>query len=773
MTFVKTALKTGLVAVFFLCTCSKEPADMVCDNPFDSMGTDWFPPVVVTMQDTTVAIDDTFNIHATGSDSNGSIKKYLWAFDGSVYRDSTDSGKVKCAFLTSGVKTVRVKVRDNDGVVSLADSMKVTVHLYAPVVVAMQDTTVNINDSITITATGTDTNGTVVKYIWAKNSTTFADTTITGLKKTAFSTSGRTVIYVKAIDDDDVPSATDSCVISVTLNPPVVVAMQDTTVNINDSITITATGTDTNGTVAKYIWAKNSTTFADTTTAGAFRVAYTDSGRKVVRVKAIDDDGIASQTDSCIVRVTLDAPLITNVRDTFVAQAATVTIIVTASDTNVGGSVQKYFWDIGVNGWDDSTTVPTHDFSNAAGGPVIIVWAARDDDGLLTRDTFTIVFNRPPSGSAVSVPTFDTSWVPFDWTTGKGTLPFTMNANDSDMPYDTLTYTLSLGNSAGSLTLAYTGKLTQYAAANIDSSDTVYWKLVAKDKYGDSNVAVGIALVPPPPPPHVKEVAAGWWHTIVLKEDGTVVAWGRNDSGQTTVPAGLTGVQAIEGGEMHTVALKRDSTVVAWGGNHNGQTTIPTGLTGVKAIAAGEGHTVALKADGTVVAWGDNYSGQCTIPAGLTGVKAIAAGWWHTVALKEDGTVVAWGYNQYDVSTVPAGLTGVKAIAAGEFNTVALKEDGTVVAWGAFFDGVLNIPAGLTGVKAIAEGERYAVALKGDGIVVAWGNNADNQCTVPVELTKVNAIAAGWSHTIVLEEDGTVVVWGSDNDGQCNVPAGL
>jgi hypothetical protein len=85
--------------------------------------------------------------------------------------------------------------------------------------------------------------------------------------------------------------------------------------------------------------------------------------------------------------------------------------------------------------------------------------------------------------------------------------------------------------------------------------------------------------------------------------------------------------------------------VVAWGRNNQGQTTVPAGLSGVVAIAAGGEHTVALKSDGTVVAWGYNYAGQTTVPAGLSGVVAIAAGAWHTVALKSDGTVVAWGSN--------------------------------------------------------------------------------------------------------------------------------
>jgi alpha-tubulin suppressor-like RCC1 family protein len=125
----------------------------------------------------------------------------------------------------------------------------------------------------------------------------------------------------------------------------------------------------------------------------------------------------------------------------------------------------------------------------------------------------------------------------------------------------------------------------------------------------------------------VVAIAAGWRHTVALKDDGTVAAWGDNASGQTAVPAGLSDVVAIAAGESHTVALKGDGTVVAWGA----MAAVPAGLSGVVAVAAGTYHTVALKGDGTVVAWGNNSSGQTTVQIITTARRRCRRGcpvWW-------------------------------------------------------------------------------------------------------------------------------------------------
>jgi PASTA domain/Regulator of chromosome condensation (RCC1) repeat len=275
---------------------------------------------------------------------------------------------------------------------------------------------------------------------------------------------------------------------------------------------------------------------------------------------------------------------------------------------------------------------------------------------------------------------------------------------------------------------------------------------------------------------------------------GRPVAWGCgafNDHGQCSVLSGLSDATAIAAGFSHSLALKDDGTVVAWGcvtaGTDHGQCSVPVGLSGVTAIAAGSAHSLALKSDGTVVAWGcgvGNDRGQCSVPVGLSGVTAIAAGTSHSLALKSDGTVVAWGCSpssNFGQCSVPIGLSGVTAIAAGETYSLAVKSGGTVVAWGCsgFPEFGCLVPGGLSGVTAVAAGDRHSLALKGDGTVVAWGCGSGTdfgQCSPPNGLAGVTAIAAGWSQSLALKGDGTVVAWGCGDYpevGQCGIPSGL
>jgi alpha-tubulin suppressor-like RCC1 family protein len=95
-----------------------------------------------------------------------------------------------------------------------------------------------------------------------------------------------------------------------------------------------------------------------------------------------------------------------------------------------------------------------------------------------------------------------------------------------------------------------------------------------------------------------------------LKTNGTLVNLTLADPAPSTV-TNLTNVVAISEGYQHSIALKADGTMVAWGNNTYGQTNVPAGLSNVVAIAAGGYHNLALYDSG-------ECNGGLTVPPRTT-----------------------------------------------------------------------------------------------------------------------------------------------------------
>ncbi len=76
---------------------------------------------------------------------------------------------------------------------------------------------------------------------------------------------------------------------------------------------------------------------------------------------------------------------------------------------------------------------------------------------------------------------------------------------------------------------------------------------------------------------------------------------------------------SIAAGSYHTVGLKADGTVAVAGLNMQGQCNV-SDWRDIVAVAAGCAHTLGLRSDGTVAAAGDNEYGQCEV-SGWRGIQ--------------------------------------------------------------------------------------------------------------------------------------------------------
>jgi alpha-tubulin suppressor-like RCC1 family protein len=320
-------------------------------------------------------------------------------------------------------------------------------------------------------------------------------------------------------------------------------------------------------------------------------------------------------------------------------------------------------------------------------------------------------------------------------------------------------------------------------------------------------------------------VAAGDNHAVILKSNGTVWAWGNNGEGQlgsgavdvtryvpTQVP-NLTDIVSVKVGYGHTLALRQNGTILAWGDNYNGalgngfrgdayDSNVPvavTTLTNVKQIAAGGFSSFALTADGKVWQWGYRYTNTPVQVPDLNHVVAIAAGDNHALAVRMDGTVWAWGPDNYGVlgngssaityTPVPMRVLNISsavAIASLHNSNLALLQDGTVFAWGRNYDGELGLGSpigeqqepvripGLSNVVAICTGWAQSMAMLANGAVFAWGDPYNGQGETPqqVPLGFVDSNSNGMDDAWELNYFGSLNELPSgdyDGDGLTNV----
>lgn len=222
--------------------------------------------------------------------------------------------------------------------------------------------------------------------------------------------------------------------------------------------------------------------------------------------------------------------------------------------------------------------------------------------------------------------------------------------------------------------------------------------------------------------------------------------------------------QFITAGDAHTLAIKNDGTLWAWGSNSNGQLgdgtlenrNVPTQVgtdTDWVVAAAGSNFSYAIKQNGTMYAWGGNNRGQLsdgtnnprTLPAQVGTAndwQKVKCNFEYVVAQKTNGTFWSCGLNQ----SVQLGL------GFPSTQVTQLTQN--------------NITGNF---ESYDLGYRHTVLLKDDGILWGWGEGVSGKLAtgssagsnIPFQPNTINhwsQITASYNGTLFKKTDGTI--WG-------------
>ncbi|WP_160164070.1 PKD domain-containing protein [Nafulsella turpanensis] len=292
-------------------------------------------PVANAGADKTVQLPlDFLLLEATASDSDGKVVSYLWSkINGpDVMMNGGNTSTLNLSLLNAGTYTFRFRATDNDGN-STSDDINVTVTSatsggttdggttnLVPLVKASDDKTIQLpENSIQLTVTAKDEDGVITSYKWTKQSgpsTNMSGTTTANLNLSNL-LEGTYIFRITATDNLGA-QAYDEVKLSVLKEAagnvaPKVTAGTDQILTLpTNSLTLSATASDSDGHISSYQWSKTSGPSANLSGTSSAKLSLSNlvEGTYTFRV-TVKDNGSATAYDDVMVQVKAGSSTVT------------------------------------------------------------------------------------------------------------------------------------------------------------------------------------------------------------------------------------------------------------------------------------------------------------------------------------------------------------------------------------------------------------------------------------------------------------------------------
>jgi alpha-tubulin suppressor-like RCC1 family protein len=301
--------------------------------------------------------------------------------------------------------------------------------------------------------------------------------------------------------------------------------------------------------------------------------------------------------------------------------------------------------------------------------------------------------------------------------------------------------------------------------------------------------------------------SAGASHSMAIRSDGTLWAWGFNTNGQlglgvsdntsrsSPVQVGTSTWTNVTAGINYSMAIRSDSTLWAWGLNaagNLGTNNVTQYYSPVQVSGGGSWSQLnagmlqynapyytmsgAIDMTGKLFIWGYNTQGQLGIQTGDT-------------INRSSPTQIGVNYDTYIYTPVKIGDSSWTIASAGTHHSAAIRSDGALFTWGSNITyGALGLgdtfnrssPVQLPGTTSwisVSAGMTYTLALRNDGRLFAWGRNnnygvlgdgtqTSQSSPILIGTSSWSMINAGNYVSGGVDINNSIYVWGDGTYGQ-------